>query len=73
MAEPISVAEAAERLEVRPGFVQRMLEKGRLTADAEGRLDPDQVGEFGALLKRLRAGGVATVIGAIDEELSPKH
>lgn len=72
MAEPISVAEAAERLDVKPGFVQRMLDKGRLTADGEGQLDADQVAEFGALLKRLRAGGIATVIGAIDDELGPK-
>lgn len=71
MAEPISIETAAQRLGVRPDFVRRMIDKGRLAPDDKGRLDADQVKEFGALLERLRAAGVATVIGAIDDELGP--
>lgn len=69
MADRITIAEAATRLEVTSAFVQRMIDKGRLTPDADGRLEPAEVERFGALLKRLRAGGVATLLGAIDEEL----
>lgn len=73
MAESISIDEAAVRLETSPAFVRRMVEKGRLALNDENRLDAGQVEEFGALLKRLRAGGIATVVGAIGEELGPER
>lgn len=71
MSEQISVDEAAARLEVRPAFVQRMVEKGRLSLAENDQLDAQEVEEFGALLKRLRGSGVATLMGAIDDELGP--
>lgn len=69
MTEQISIETAAERLHVRPDFVRRMIEKGRLAPDEQGQLDAVDVEAFGALLERLRGGGVATVIGAIGDEL----
>ncbi|WP_341938187.1 hypothetical protein [Marinimicrobium sp. C2-29] len=69
MTELISIETAAERLRVRPDFVQRMIDKGRLAPDDGGQLDAADVEAFGALLERLRGGGVATVIGAIGDEL----
>lgn len=69
MAEPITTKEAARRLGASEAFVQRMIDKGRLSPDAQGRLDPDAVKALADLLERLREGGVATVIGAIGEEL----
>lgn len=69
MTERISIETAAERLGVRPDFVRRMIDKGRLTPDDQGQLGAGEVEAFGALLERLRGGGVATVIGAIGDEL----
>lgn len=69
MTERISIETAAERLGVRPDFVRRMIDKGRLVPDEQGELDAADVEAFGALLERLRGGGVATVIGAIGDEL----
>ncbi len=69
MTELISIETAAGRLGVRPDFVRRMIDKGRLAPDDQGQLDAGEVEAFGALLERLRGGGVATVIGAIGDEL----
>lgn len=69
MSERISVAEAAARLEVRPEFVRRMVDKGRLSLDENDRLDALEVDKLGTLLKRLRGQGVATLVGAIENEL----
>lgn len=73
MAEQISIETAADRLGVRPDFVRQMIGKGRLTPDEQGQLDAGEVASFGALLERLRGGGVATVIGAIGEELDSER
>lgn len=73
MGESISIEEAAVRLETSPAFVHRMVDKGRLSPDGKNRLDAAEVEEFGALLKRLRAGGIATVVGAIGEELGSER
>lgn len=69
MKTAITTSAAADRLGASEAFVRRMIEKRRLTPDSEGLLDPAQVDELAALLKRLRGGGVAALMGAIGEEL----
>lgn len=69
MERAITTAVAAERLGASEAFVRRMIEKRRLTPGSDGLLDPAQVEELAALLKRLRGGGVAALMGAIGEEL----
>lgn len=61
--------EAAERLGQSTAFVERMIAKGRLHPDVWGRLPAEEVTQLAELLDRLRQSGVATVLGAIEEEL----
>lgn len=71
MTRGINIEVAAERLNASETFVQRMIEKGRLVPDEAGLFDPQRVDELARLLERLRANGVGTVIGSIDDELGP--
>lgn len=57
----MTVEQTAEQLDTSTGFVQKMIEKGRLTPDAEGRLAASEVEAFGELLSKLRVEGLATV------------
>ncbi|WP_347329991.1 hypothetical protein [Marinimicrobium locisalis] len=72
MTQGITQKAAAERLNSSEDFVRRMIQKGRLVPDEEGRLDPERVEDLARLLDRLRANGVGTVIGLIGEELGPE-
>lgn len=72
VTQGITQKAAAERLNSSEDFVRRMIQKGRLVPDEEGRLDPERVEDLARLLERLRANGVGTVIGLIGEELGPE-
>jgi len=69
MPTSLTRKEAAERLGQSPTFVERMIAKGRLHPDAQGRLAGEEVEQLAELLDRLRQSGVATLVGAIEEEL----
>lgn len=71
MTKSLTREAAAERLNASEAFIQRMIDKGRLVPDEEGRFDPQRVDDLAQLLARLRENGVGTVIGLIDEELGP--
>lgn len=71
MPSRLSQQEVAQRLRQSPAFVERMIAKGRLHPDAESRMSAKEVEQLAALLDRLRQGGVATVLGAIEEQLQP--
>ena len=69
MPTSLTRQEAAERLGQSPAFVERMIAKGRLHADGQDRLSVQEVEQLAELLGRLRHSGVATVLGAIEDEL----
>jgi len=69
MPASLTRQEAAERLGQSPDFVKRMIAKGRLHPDGQGRLSAQEVEQLAELLGRLRQSGVATVLGAIEDEL----
>ncbi len=71
MTQGMTREAAAERLNASEAFIQRMIDKGRLVPDEAGLFDPQRVDDLAQLLERLRANGVGTVIGLIDEELGP--
>lgn len=69
MPASLTRQEAADRLGQSPAFVERMIAKGRLHPDGEDRLLAQEVEQLAELLGRLRQNGVATVLGAIEDEL----
>jgi cell division FtsZ-interacting protein ZapD len=64
----LSVTQAAERLRVRPEYVQELVKKQRLTFIQGEQLDADQVEKLATLMDKLRNNGIATLVQIVDEK-----
>jgi hypothetical protein len=64
----LSVTQAAERLRVRPDYVQELVKKQRLTFIQGDQLDADQVEKLATLMDKLRNNGIATLVQIVDEK-----
>jgi cell division FtsZ-interacting protein ZapD len=64
----LSVTQAAERLRVRPDYVQELVKKQRLTFIQGEQLDADQVEKLATLMDKLRNNGIATLVQIVDEK-----
>lgn len=58
----LSIAEAAERLQVRPSYIHELVAKGRLSFVGAQALDAGEVDRLAQLMKKLRSEGIATLV-----------
>ncbi|BFM22198.1 hypothetical protein [Gilvimarinus japonicus] len=69
MSETLNLNECAMRLGTSRDFVDTMVSKGRLHPDANGRIAACELDEFEVLLNKLRGGGIAAMVDAVDKNL----
>lgn len=67
----ISPEEAARRLRVRPGYIQELADKGRLTFTADGQLELAEVDRLATLMDKLRQQGIATLVNITARDNNP--
>lgn len=58
----ISIAQAAQRLKVRPDYIAQLVAKGRLQFVGEQQLAADEVEKLAQLMDKLRHNGIATLV-----------
>lgn len=69
MVKSVTLDQCAEQLGMSRGFVEAMIAKGRLNVDEQGLLDAAQVESLAELLTKLKGGGIAAMITAIEQDL----
>lgn len=62
----LTIAQAAERLRVRPDYVYELVKKQRLSLLNGEQLDAAQVEKLAALMDKLRNNGIATLVQIAD-------
>ncbi|MCP8901022.1 helix-turn-helix domain-containing protein [Gilvimarinus xylanilyticus] len=69
MTDHYTLAQSAEYLQVSENFVRTMVDKKRLTPDAEGRVTQAQLDELAQLIGKLKGGGIAAMVSSVDQHL----
>ncbi|UTF58791.1 helix-turn-helix domain-containing protein [Gilvimarinus sp. DA14] len=69
MSTSYTIAESAEYLQVSETFVHTMIDKGRLTLNGDGKVEQRQLDGLAELMEKLKGGGIAAMVGSIDQYL----
>lgn len=69
MNDTLSIEESAKLLGTSTGFVESMIAKGRLTPDATGCVEREQLVALSELVAKLKQGGIAAMVSAVDNQL----
>ncbi|WP_020207597.1 helix-turn-helix domain-containing protein [Gilvimarinus chinensis] len=69
MSNRFTVAQAADYLKVSEAFVQTMVAKGRLVADADGLYEQQQLDALATLIEKLKGEGIAAMVATVEQQL----
>ncbi|WP_041521732.1 hypothetical protein [Gilvimarinus agarilyticus] len=69
MSQTLTLDECAAQLGTSRNFVDTMVAKGRLHPNANGKVPANELEAFSELLNKLRGGGIAAMVDAVDNDL----
>ena len=69
MSDFLTLDECAARLGTSRHFVDTMVKKNRLHPNQNGKVPVTEFEQFATLLNKLRGGGIAAMVDAVDKDL----